>query len=90
MVTLPGSLISRRRSPALEIDELEGKILEVEDRVNSQDETRRDAAAHANAGIAEAMSRIEGVENQKEQMSWSMIHGEISRLMETGNSEFDV
>jgi peptidoglycan hydrolase CwlO-like protein len=51
------------------INALEEKILKMNDRINNQNETFRDATTHANANMIEMFERIKKFENQIERMN---------------------
>jgi DNA repair exonuclease SbcCD ATPase subunit len=51
------------------INALEEKILKVNDRINSQNKTFRNATIHANANMIEMFERIKELENQIERMN---------------------
>jgi hypothetical protein len=51
------------------INALEKKILKVNDRINNQNETFRNATIHANANMIEMFERIKKLENQIKKMN---------------------
>ncbi len=72
------------------INALKEKILKVNDRINNQNETFRNATIHANANIIEMFERIKKLENQIERMNWRIVHDEISRITQLDDNEYVV
>ncbi len=72
------------------INALEEKILKMNDRINNQNETFRDATTHANANMIEMFERIKKFENQIERMNWRIVHDEISRITQLDDNEYAV